>query len=34
VPLVDDIKRSLGRKPTEASADARYLSEANLAALA
>jgi hypothetical protein len=34
VPLVDDIKRSLGRKPKEASADAGYLSEANLAALA
>jgi hypothetical protein len=34
VPLVDDIKRSLSRKPTEASADAGYLSEANLAALA
>jgi hypothetical protein len=34
VPLLDDIKRSLGRKPKEASADAGYLSEANLAALA
>lgn len=34
VPLIDDIERNLGRKPKEASADAGYLSEANLAALA
>jgi len=34
VPLVDDIERNLGRKPKQASADAGYLSEANLAALA
>jgi hypothetical protein len=34
VPLIDAIKDNLGRKPKEASADAGYLSEANLAALA
>src|SRR5512134_941374 len=34
VPLVDGIKQNLGRKPREASADAGYCSEANLAALA
>jgi hypothetical protein len=34
VPLVDGIEGSLGRKPKEASADAGYCSEANLAALA
>jgi Transposase DDE domain len=34
VPLVDAIKRDLGRKPREVSADAGYCSEANLAALA
>jgi len=34
VPLVDGIKNNLGRSPREASADAGYLSEANLAALA
>jgi transposase len=34
VPLVDNIKRDLGRKPKEVSADAGYCSEANLAALA
>jgi transposase len=34
VPLVDGIKDNLGRKPREASADAGYCSEANLAALA
>jgi transposase len=34
VPLIDGIKDNLGRKPKEASADAGYLSEANLAALA
>jgi hypothetical protein len=34
VPLVDDIERHLGRKPKQASADAGYCSEANLAALA
>ena len=34
VPLVDGIKDNLGRKPKEASADAGYCSEANLAALA
>jgi transposase len=34
VPLLDGIKDNLGRKPKEASADAGYCSEANLAALA
>ena len=34
VPLIDGIKDNLGRKPREASADAGYCSEANLAALA
>lgn len=34
VPLVDSIEDNLGRKPNEASADAGYCSEANLAALA
>jgi hypothetical protein len=34
VALVDGIKKSLGRKPKEASADAGYCSEANLSALA
>jgi transposase len=34
VPLVDGIERNLGRKPKQASADAGYCSEANLAALA
>jgi transposase len=34
VPLMDGIKDALGRKPKEASADAGYCSEANLAALA
>jgi transposase len=34
VPLIDGIKDALGRKPKEASADAGYCSEANLAALA
>ena len=34
VPLVEGIKANLGRKPSEASADAGYCSEANLAALA
>lgn len=34
VPLVDGIGDNLGRKPKEASADAGYCSEANLAALA
>ena len=34
VPLVDAIKDNLGRAPEEASADAGYLSEANLQALA
>jgi transposase len=34
VPLMDGIKDALGRKPREASADAGYCSEANLAALA
>jgi hypothetical protein len=34
VPLMDGIKDNLGRKPKEASADAGYLSEANLKALA
>ena len=34
VPLIDEIKANLGRKPKEASADAGYCSEANLAALA
>ena len=33
VPLVDGIEENLGRKPKEASADAGYLSEANLEAL-
>jgi transposase len=32
-PLIDQIKDNLGRAPNEASADAGYLSEANLAAL-
>ena len=34
VALVDGIKKNLGRKPREASADAGYCSEANLGALA
>jgi transposase len=34
VPLVDGIEENLGRGPREASADAGYCSEANLAALA
>jgi hypothetical protein len=34
VPLLDAIEHNLGRKPNEASADAGYCSEANLAALA
>ncbi len=34
VPLLDAIKANLGRAPKEASADAGYLSEPNLAALA
>jgi transposase len=34
VPLIDAIEDNLGRKPKEASADAGYCSEANLAALA
>jgi transposase len=34
VPLIDEIEDNLGRKPKEASADAGYCSEANLAALA
>ena len=34
VALVDGIENNLGRKPAEASADAGYCSEANLAALA
>jgi transposase len=34
VPLIDAIKDTLGRAPKEASADAGYCSEANLAALA
>ncbi len=34
VPLIDGIEDNLGRKPKEASADAGYCSEANLAALA
>jgi len=34
VSLIDGIKNNLGRKPKEASADAGYCSEANLAALA
>jgi transposase len=34
VPLIDGIEDALGRKPREASADAGYCSEANLAALA
>lgn len=34
VPLIDGIKDNLGRRPKEASADAGYCSEANLAALA
>lgn len=33
VPLIDAIKGNLGRKPRQASADAGYCSEANLAAL-
>jgi len=33
VPMVDAIEAELGRKPTEASADSGYLSEANLRAL-
>jgi hypothetical protein len=33
VALVDGIEKNLGRKPAEASADAGYCSEANLAAL-
>ena len=33
VPLVDGIEANLGRKPSEASADSGYLSEANLEAL-
>lgn len=33
VPLIDGIKDNLGRQPKEASADAGYLSEANLQAL-
>ena len=33
VALVDGIEQNLARKPKEASADAGYLSEANLAAL-
>jgi transposase len=33
VPLVDGVEANLGRKPKEASADAGYLSEANLEAL-
>jgi hypothetical protein len=34
VPLMDGIEANLGRRPKEASADAGYCSEANLAALA
>lgn len=34
VPLVESIEDNLGRRPKEASADAGYCSEANLAALA
>ena len=34
VPLINEITANLGRKPKEASADAGYCSEANLAALA
>jgi transposase len=34
VPLIDGIEANLGRKPREASADAGYCSEVNLAALA
>jgi hypothetical protein len=34
VPLMDGIENNLGRRPKEASADAGYCSEANLAALA
>ena len=34
MPLLDAIGDSLGRKPREASADAGYLSEANLQAMA
>ena len=34
VPLIDGIEANLGRKPKEASADAGYCSEANLAAMA
>lgn len=33
VPLIDGIEKNLGRRPTQASADSGYLSEANLAAL-
>ena len=33
VTLIDGIKANLGRRPKEASADAGYCSEANLAAL-
>jgi hypothetical protein len=33
VPLIDAIETNLGRKPAQASADAGYCSEANLAAL-
>src|SRR6266568_3217466 len=34
VPIIDGIQDNLGRRPKEASADAGYCSEANLAALA
>ena len=34
VPLIDEIENNLGRTPKEASADAGYCSESNLAALA
>ena len=34
IPLIDGIEKNLGRKPKEASADAGYCSEANLADLA
>jgi transposase len=34
VPLIDGLEKNLGRRPKEASADAGYCSEANLAALA
>ena len=33
VPLIDAIETDLGRKPAQASSDAGYCSEANLAAL-